>query len=205
MAFAALGAAEILTVHPGHTPARRLLTDTATIIGPAGVDTRWLWPEPRLGYANAALADALIAAGHHLGRHAATDKGLRLLAWLLEMETRDDHLSPTPAGGWGPGEPRPGFDQQPIEAAAMADACARALAITGESRWADGLRLAVGWFVGDNDAKTDMFDPATGGGFDGLEPTGRNDNQGAESTLALLSTLQHGRQIGPRSAPPGGW
>jgi hypothetical protein len=31
-------------------------------------------------------------------------------------------------------------------------------------------------------------------GYDGLEPTGRNRNQGAESTLALLSTAQHARQ-----------
>jgi hypothetical protein len=37
-----------------------------------------------------------------------------------------------------------------------------------------------------------MWDPATGGGYDGLTPTGPNLNQGAESTLALISTLQHG-------------
>ena len=43
------------------------------------------------------------------------------------LETLGDHLSVTPVAGWGPGEPRPGFDQQPIEAAAIADACARAL------------------------------------------------------------------------------
>ena len=36
----------------------------------------------------------------------------------------------------------------------MADACARALALTGEP-WADGLHLAVGWFLGDNDAKVE--------------------------------------------------
>jgi hypothetical protein len=107
-------AAEILATQPGHAPARRLLADTATTIGPAGVDSRWLWPEPRLGYANAVLAEALIVSGRHLGRGAATAKGLRLLAWLLAQETRQGHLSVTPVGGWAPGEPRPGFDQQPI-------------------------------------------------------------------------------------------
>jgi hypothetical protein len=40
-----------------------------------------------------------------------------------------------------------------------------------------------------------MHDPTTGGGFDGLEPGGRNENQGAESTLALLSTLQQARSM----------
>lgn len=210
MAYAALGAAEVLTVQPSHSRARRLLADTATAIGPAGIDARWLWPEPRLGHANAALAEALIVAGRHLGRGAAATKGLRLLAWLLERETRQGRLSVTPVGGWAPGEPRPGFDQPPVEAATLADACATALALTGDSRWADGLHLAIGWFLGDNDSATEMRDPTTGGGYDRLTSTGRNADQGAESTLALLSTLQHGRHLAAsagsagRSVPPAG-
>jgi hypothetical protein len=40
-----------------------------------------------------------------------------------------------------------------------------------------------------------MWDEETGGGFDGLTPEGVNLNRGAESTLALLSTLQHGRRL----------
>jgi len=200
MAFAALGAAEVLAVQPDHSRARRLLADTAPMIGPAGVDTRWLWPERRLGYANAVLAEALIVAGEHLGRHAATAKGLRLLSWLLAVETHGGHLSTTPVGGWGPGQPRPGFDQKPIEAAALADACARAFAVTGETGWADGLHLAVGWFVGDNDGGVEMLDRGTGAGYDGLTRSGRNDNRGAESTLALLSTLQHARALADASA-----
>ena len=34
-----------------------------------------------------------------------------------------------------------------------------------------------------------VFDPATGGGFDGLEPEGGNRNEGAESTLAFVGTM----------------
>jgi hypothetical protein len=100
-----------------------------------------------------------------------------------------------PVGGWAPGEARPGFDQQPIEAAAIADACARAAAGSSDPQWIDGLRLAVTWFLGDNDAKVSMLDEETGGGADGLSRDGRSENQGAESTLALLSTLQHGRRL----------
>jgi hypothetical protein len=40
-----------------------------------------------------------------------------------------------------------------------------------------------------------MCDQETGGGYDGLTPDGPNRNQGAESTLALISTLQHGRTL----------
>ncbi|MDZ7676645.1 MAG: hypothetical protein U5K30_16450 [Acidimicrobiales bacterium] len=38
-----------------------------------------------------------------------------------------------------------------------------------------------------------MGDVETGGGYDGLHATGPNLNQGAESTLALIATLQHAR------------
>jgi hypothetical protein len=43
-----------------------------------------------------------------------------------------------------------------------------------------------------------MTDAGTGGGFDGLGRTSASTNQGAESTLALLATLQHGRTLGAR-------
>ncbi len=56
------------------------------------------------------------------------------------------------------------------------------------------MRQAVAWFLGDNDVGTRMWDPATGGGYDGLTAHGPNLNQGAESTLALISTLQHARR-----------
>lgn len=79
----------------------------------------------------------------------------------------------------------------------MADACARAARVTGDSEWKLGIDRAIRWFEGDNDAATAMWDPLTGGGYDGLESHGANLNQGTESTLALVTTLQHA----PRRLP----
>jgi hypothetical protein len=79
--------------------------------------------------------------------------------------------------------------------AALADACARAATVDGDRRWVDGLGAAEAWFLGDNDGQHVMWDPDTGGGFDGLTPGGANLNQGTESTLALLSTLQHAHRL----------
>jgi hypothetical protein len=56
--------------------------------------------------------------------------------------------------------------------------------------------MAWAWFAGDNDNGTPMYDPGTGGGFDGLQRHGCNLNQGAESTLALLSTAQQAKRLG---------
>ena len=197
MAFAALGAAEVLTVDPRHQRARTLLADAATTIGPLGPDPAWPWPEARLTYANAVLPDALLAAGHLLERPELVEDGLTMLRFLLDRETVDGHLSPTAVGGAGPGDVPPSFDQQPIEVAAMADACARAEAVTGDTGWRAGIELAAGWFLGANDAGAVMWDPATSGGYDGLHADGPNLNQGTESTLALITTLQHAWALDP--------
>jgi hypothetical protein len=195
MAFAALGAAEVLHVVPEHRGARELIAAAARMIGGPQAGDGWLWPEPRLTYANAALPEVLLAAGAALDAPSLVADGLRLLGWLLEMQTLDGHLSVVPVGGRGPADATPGFDQQPIEVAALADACVRAYALTGDQCWADGIELAVSWFFGANDSGTSLYDPDSGGGCDGLERNGRNENQGAESTLALVSTLQQARRL----------
>jgi hypothetical protein len=195
MAFAALGAAELLSVDPGQPTARALLTDYADTVAKPNGDAAWPWPEPRLTYANAVLAEAMIAAGVALDDSALRQQGLDLLGWLVEYETAGGHLSPTPAAGRGPDDLRPGFDQQPIEVSTLADACARAAAVDTSSTWPDGVLAAADWFMGVNDARQLMWDPVTGGGFDGLEADGVNRNQGAESTLAVLSTMQHARRF----------
>jgi hypothetical protein len=195
MAFAALGAAELLQVHPGHRAARALITDYAAGLAGSNSDPAWPWPEPRLTYATAVLPEAMIAAGVTLEDDALRQRGLDLLGWLVEHETVNGQLSPTPAGGRGPGDGRPGFDQQPIEVSSIADACARASAVDASQIWPDSVRAAAAWFEGANDAGLPMWDPQTGGGFDGLHSDAVNRNQGAESTLAVLSTMQHALQL----------
>jgi hypothetical protein len=195
MAFAALGAAELLAVEPEHSAARKLITDYAAGIAAPNDDAAWPWPEPRLNYANAVLAEAMIAAGVALDDATLRQRGLDLLGWLVEFETADGHFSPTPVGGRGADDVRPAFDQQPIEVATLADACARAAVVDAGAMWPDGVRAAAAWFMGDNDAGQLMWDPETGGGFDGLHADGVNRNQGAESTMAVISTLQHAQRF----------
>ncbi|MFF5289854.1 hypothetical protein [Paractinoplanes globisporus] len=190
MAFAALGAAELLRADPGHEPAAGLLSDAFAAIGDPGSDPRWPWPHDRLTYANAVLAEAVIVAGDLLGQPAIRTAGLRMLRWLLDIQISDGHLSVLPSAGWQRGGPRLRHDQQPIEVATLADACATAATVTGDHHWRRGVQLCVAWFLGDNDVDAVMWDPGTGGGYDGLTLQGPNLNQGAESTLALISTLQ---------------
>ncbi|HEY0216284.1 MAG TPA: glycosyltransferase [Cellulomonas sp.] len=189
-AYAALGAVELLRVAPGDEAALRLLVDARTMLPRSGPDPRWPWPEPRLTYGNAVLPEAMIAVAEVLADEDLLADGLLLLGWLVDRQTVGEHLSVVPAGGRGPRDVRPGFDQQPIEVTALAEAAATALRVTGDPCWSAVLERCVAWFEGANDTGVPVRDAVTGGGFDGLERDGVNQNQGAESTLAWLACAQ---------------
>lgn len=192
MCFSLLGAAEVLAVEPRHKGALRMMKDAQTHFSQvADGHGDWLWPEPRLTYANAVIPDAMIACGVALHDEKLFERGMRLLRWLVDHEIQDDHLSVTPVGGRGPLDVGAMFDQQPIEVSTIADACKRASLVTDADEWNDVVDLAVTWFMGNNDSAESMIDLESGGGFDGLHIDGVNQNQGAESTLAMISTLQH--------------
>jgi len=199
-AYAVFGAGEVAAFDPSHVGVGRLLADAAghaSLFGgsPGSV---WPWPEKRLTYSNAVIPQMLIVVGRDLRLQSFLIEGLRLLRWLIAIETgTSGWFSVTPAGGWGVGETRPGFDQQPIEVAALADACAVAWQVTGDPRWAMDIVRCGGWFAGVNDSHVPMVDHVGGGGFDGLTADGRNDNRGAESTIAALTTLQWVRMAVP--------
>ena len=193
LAFAILGASEVLSVYPTNVGALSLMLRVPSPTSEeAGVG--WLWREPRLTYANAVLPEAMMIAGQVLGDEALVLTGLEQLAWLLNRSTAEGYLSVTPTAGAGPEYDGDRFDQQPIEVAAMADACSRAHDLTGHPAWLDGVTAAADWFMGANDGRVVLYDPSTGGGFDGLTPWVPNLNQGAESTLSFLSTMQRARQ-----------
>jgi len=189
-AYAAIGAAAILRHDPSDLPARRLISDARDSLARPRTSTSWRWPEDRLTYANAVLPEALLNIGMALEDGQARADGLLLLTWLVDIQTHQGHLSVVPSIGRGSGDPAPGYAQQPIEVAALAEACRTAYVLTGDEYWIGIIEQCVAWFEGVNDVGVTMYDEVTGGGLDGLERGSANQNQGAESTLAWLSTQQ---------------
>ncbi len=151
----------------------------------------WPWCEDILAYANAKLPHALLMSGKWMQRGDVVDLGLHVLRWLLEIQTNESGmLSVIGTDGWFPrGGPRARFDQQPIEAHALVDACVEAYHVTNDAYWVVQARKAFNWFLGDNDLRTPLYDFTTGGCRDGLHSDRANENQGAESTLAWLLSL----------------
>lgn len=198
MAHAVIGAAHVVSVQPEHAGARGLLADARDTLEVGDPTRDWPWPEDHLAYANALLVEAQLALAAHFDDDARLDGALAMLEWLVAEETFEGHFSFAPVSGRGPGGAKPDFDQQPIEAWAMARACERAYRLTGNARWAQWVGLCAQWFDGANDAGIALGIASTGAGCDGLSARSVNTNQGAESTIAYLATtlIRHGIERG---------
>jgi hypothetical protein len=190
--YAGLGASSLLKSDRRHLIGTKIANEVADRL-PRPKPKGWMWPEPRLTYDNARIPQCMLVLGEVSGRDQLVADGLRLLTWLVAMEWSGGHFSFTPTGGRGPGEGPPAFDQQPLEATAMVDACAEAWKVTGEDRWVELAQAAARWFVGLNDVGIPIYDSTTGAGHDGLSAGRINANAGAESTISALWALQQAR------------
>lgn len=191
-----LGCAARLHADPTSTTAEaaRPLADQFLARFPAGPRSAWPWPESRLTYENALPARALIVAGQTFRSEPMIDTGLRVLDWLIKVQTTTDgHLSPIGNAWWTRGGRKSRFDQQPIEATAMLLAAESAYHVTAYDRHQIAMERAYAWFLGQNDLGVDVADPKRGASYDALTPHGVNTNQGAESTLMWLIAAEHTR------------
>ena len=151
----------------------------------------WRWFEDSLSYDNAKLPHALILSGRVTGQPAMMERGLEALRWLTELQISEQgHFRSIGTNGfYQRGGVRADFDQQPIEAQAMASACLEAYRATSDVWWYEQAQCAFDWFLGWNDLGLELYSPKTGGCRDGLHVDRVNRNQGAESTLAFLLSL----------------
>jgi glycosyltransferase involved in cell wall biosynthesis len=147
----------------------------------------WRWFEDELGYDNARLSQALIVGGEALERDELTAFGLDSLRWLGDQCGLEEEWLRLPGHrGRHRFEARPGAgDEQPLDAAALVEAELSAFAITEEPEHGARAMRAFEWFLGRNRLRRPLYDFATGGCSDGLGRDALNQNEGAESTLAL--------------------
>jgi len=147
----------------------------------------WPWFESRLTYANAVLPHALFIAAHCWPEEDYLDVAEESFAFLDHETTVDDFFWPVGNSDWYPhGEEKSPYDQQPVEAVTMADAAMAGFTLLGNGRYLTAFRRANAWFHGRNSLRLSLVDARHGSCYDGLQRSGVNRNQGAESTLAYL-------------------
>jgi len=147
----------------------------------------WSWFEDELFYDNARLSQALISGGSALGRDDFRAIGLESLRWLGdESGLAGDFVRLAGHRGRRRDEPvHESGDEQPLDAAGLVEAELAAYAATRDSEHGARAIRAFEWFLGRNSLQKPLYDFATGGCSDGLGSEALNENEGAESTLAL--------------------
>ena len=188
VAWGHLRSAETVGMEPleriAASAARRLMSCFQRSVRPD-----WPWFEARLTYANAVLPQALLVAAQCWPQEAYLDVAETSFSFLDRVTTSQGVFWPVGNSDWySHGEPKSLYDQQPVEAATMADAALAAFDVTGDEKHLLTFRRARGWFRGENSLGLSLADVEGGGCCDGLQPAGVNANQGAESTLSWLWT-----------------
>ncbi|MHC4591366.1 MAG: glycosyltransferase family 4 protein [Planctomycetota bacterium] len=150
----------------------------------------WPWFEQVVSYDNAIIPQSLFLAYEVTDNEEYRRIAQQSLDFILGMCSRGDRMSLVGNDGWHVrGEERAAFDQQPIDACGLVEACKVAFRLTGQREYLRCMRMAFDWFLGVNDIGEPLYNFRTGGCSDGLTPQGPNHNQGAESTLCFLLAL----------------
>lgn len=189
-AFALLGLCEYSQAHPQDANLRKDIARFASFLVDRYSDNAepgWTWFENYVTYASPRLPQALLKTGSLLEDEAFLRIGKESLDFLVETQFVDGVFHPIGTEGWyNKGGERAYYDQQPIEASCMVEACITAYRVLREERYVDHAHDSFQWFHGSNSSGLTLVDKDNYTCFDGLTPEGLNQNKGAESTISYL-------------------
>jgi len=188
-----IGLTHFLTRYPDHESIRQILIKlTGKIITQyhSEKEPEWDWFEPILCYDNAILPLALWNAYSITHCRDILTIAKNTTSFLEKQTMNGGHISIVGSLGWQrKGEAKSAEGQQPINAMALVMMYGKAYELTKDENYFLKMQLSFSWFTGNNDLFIPLFDEETKGCCDGLEKTGINRNQGAESTLSYYLAL----------------
>ena len=151
-------------------------------------DKEWHWFEEYLTYANALLPEAMLYAWKATGNISYHIIAKASFDFLLSKIFKNGQIKVISNDGWyhKNKKNKEGYGEQPIDVAKTIMALDLFYSELGEHQYHDKLNIAFDWFLGLNRLNQIIYNPVTGGCYDGLEKEGVNLNQGAESTLSYL-------------------
>jgi glycosyltransferase involved in cell wall biosynthesis len=153
-------------------------------------DKDWKWFESYLTYANSILPDALLCAWYATNEPVYKETARASFDFLLSKTFRKNKIKVISNKTWlhkadGLVPPVVG-GEQPIDVAYTVLALSRFYEAFGDDEYRHKLSVSFNWFLGSNHLHQIVYNPCTGGCYDGLEEHNVNLNQGAESTVSYL-------------------
>lgn len=150
----------------------------------------WLWFESYMTYGNSILPEALLCAYLATGKMEYKKIAKTSFDFLLSKIISKNSINVISNKGWLHNNIEVNQKviggEQPIDVAYTILALAKFFDTFRSTRYQNNMETAFTWFLGNNHLYQIIYNPCTGGCYDGLEENYVNLNQGAESTVSYL-------------------
>ena len=150
-------------------------------------NSTWDWFESYLTYANSILPEAMLFAWLLTREAIYKEIALSSVHFLLTQTFNENGIEVISNKNWLQKGGKPGhFGEQPIDVAYTIMTLSKFYDVFMDQEYRVKMEIAFNWFLGNNRLHQIIYNPCTGGCYDGLEETHVNLNQGAESTVSYL-------------------
>lgn len=149
----------------------------------------WHWFENYLTYGNSLLPEAMLCAYLSTGITEYKVIAKESFTFLLSKIFVDNKIKVISNKGWLIKDEIASSSlggEQPIDVAYTILALEKFYDVFKDDRYKEKMKIAFDWFMGDNHLHQIVYNPCTGGCYDGVEEHNVNLNQGAESTVSYL-------------------
>jgi len=150
-------------------------------------DVKWEWFESYLTYANSILPEAMLYAWLLTNDTKYKDIAISSFDFLLSQTFNENGIEVISNKSWLQKGVEAGHPaEQPIDVAYTIMTLSKFYDEFRNVSYNKKMETAFNWFLGDNRLHQIVYNPSTGGCYDGLEENHVNLNQGAESTVSYL-------------------
>lgn len=151
------------------------------------VSPKWQWFEASLTYDNSVLPESLLYAYRTIGGEQYKEIAKESFDFLLSLIFTEEHINVVSNDGWLlKGKESKRYGEQPIDVSSVVMVLSTFYDVLRNPAYLTRRTNAFNWFLGNNHLHQIIYNPATGGCYDGLEEHNVNMNQGSESTVCYL-------------------
>jgi glycosyltransferase involved in cell wall biosynthesis len=149
----------------------------------------WKWFENYMTYGNGILPESMLFAYLVTNKPIYKKVAMDSLDFLMSKMFVNKNFKVISNNGWlHKGEEPKEYGEQPIDVAYTIHTLNSFYDAFGTPEYKHKMKMAFNWFLGKNHLNQIMYNPVSGGGYDGLEKENVNLNQGAESTVCYLTS-----------------
>lgn len=147
----------------------------------------WEWYESYLTYANSILPEAMLYAWLLTNDEVYKEIAVESLNFLISQIFNENGIEVISNKNWLiKGQDPEKYGEQPIDVSYTIMTLSKFYDVFMSKHFHEKMEIAFNWFLGKNRLHQIIYNPCTGGCYDGLEENHVNLNQGAESTISYL-------------------